>query len=116
MARAIDRKPANFVGRRSLLRPAARDPDRLQLVALRSPERLPVGAHFATGSPPARAAGYVTSSYLSPTLGEPVALGMLAGGTRRLDERVTVHHLGATFDAVVVQAPFIDPAGEKLHG
>jgi sarcosine oxidase subunit alpha len=116
MARAIDRKPANFVGRRSLLRPAARDPDRLQLVALRSPERLPVGAHFATGSPPARAAGYVTSSYLSPTLGEPVALGMLAGGTRRLGERVTVHHLGATFDAVVVQAPFIDPAGEKLHG
>ena len=31
---AIGRKAANFVGRRSLLRPAARDPERLQLVAL----------------------------------------------------------------------------------
>ena len=116
MARAIDRKAANFVGRRSLQRPAARDPDRLQLVALRSRERLPVGAHFAAGPPPARSEGYVTSSYVSPTLGEPVALGLLAGGTRRLGERLKVHHLGATFDAVVVQGPFIDPAGEKVHG
>jgi sarcosine oxidase subunit alpha len=33
-ARAIERKAANFVGRRSLLRPAARDPGRFQLVAL----------------------------------------------------------------------------------
>jgi sarcosine oxidase subunit alpha len=32
LARGIERKTANFVGRRSLTRPAARDPDRLQLM------------------------------------------------------------------------------------
>jgi sarcosine oxidase subunit alpha len=118
-ARAVPRKAANFVGRRSLLRPAARDPNRLQLVALAAGDgrtRLPVGAQIARALPPTESEGYVTSSYMSPTLGKPVALGMLRRGTERLGERLRVHHLGAVFDAVVVKAPFIDPAGEKLHG
>ncbi|MGO9995604.1 MAG: 2Fe-2S iron-sulfur cluster-binding protein [Steroidobacteraceae bacterium] len=118
-ARAIERKSANFVGRRSLLRPAARDPQRLQLVALAAGDgrtRLPVGAQIAPGSPPTPSEGYVTSSYMSPTLRTPVALGMLRRGTERLGERVRVHHLGAVLEAVVVKAPFIDPAGEKLDG
>jgi sarcosine oxidase subunit alpha len=128
-ARALDKKKANFVGRRSLLRPAARDPERLQLVALASGDattRLPVGAHIAAGtpatgtlaagSPPTRSEGYVTSSYMSPSLGAPVALGLLARGTQRLGERVRVHHLGTTLEAVVVKAPFFDPAGERLNG
>ena len=117
--RAVDRKHANFVGRRSLLRPAARHPDRLQLVALRPSDghtRLPVGAQLALGSPPTPTEGYVTSSYQSPTLGAPVALGMLKRGTQRLGERIRVHHLGTPIDAVVVKAPFIDPAGERLTG
>ncbi len=118
-ARAIERKAANFVGRRSLLRPAARDPHRLQLVALAAGDgrtRLPVGAQLAAGSPPTQSEGYVTSSYMSPTLGAPVALGMLSRGTERLGERVRVHHLGTTLEAVVAKAPFIDPTGEKLNG
>jgi sarcosine oxidase gamma subunit len=41
---------------------------------------------------------------------------MLAGGSRRLGERVLVHHLGSSIAADVVKAPFIDPAGERLHG
>jgi sarcosine oxidase subunit alpha len=118
-ARALDKKKANFVGRRSLLRPAARDPERLQLVALASGDAstpLPVGAQIAAGAPPTRSQGYVTSSYMSPSLGAPVALGLLARGAERLGERVRVHHLGATLEAVVVKAPFIDPAGERLDG
>jgi sarcosine oxidase subunit alpha len=118
-ARALDKKKANFVGRRSLLRPAARDPERLQLVALASGDAstpLPVGAQIAAGSPPTRSEGYVTSSYMSPSLGAPVALGLLARGAERLGERVRVHHLGATLEAVVVKAPFIDPAAERLTG
>lgn len=118
-ARAVDKKKANFVGRRSLLRPAARDPERLQLVALASGDAttpLPVGAQIAAGSPPTRTEGYVTSSYMSPTLGAPVALGLLARGAERLGERLRVHHLGTTVEAVVVKAPFIDPSGERLNG
>jgi sarcosine oxidase subunit alpha len=118
-ARAIERKAANFVGRRSLLRPAARDPGRFQLVALAPLDgrtRLPVGAQIASAAPPTRTEGHVTSSYQSPELGRPVALGMLARGTQRLGETVRIHHLGAVIDAEVVKAPFIDPKGERLLG
>jgi sarcosine oxidase subunit alpha len=118
-ARDIERKAANFVGRRSLLRPAARDPGRFQLVAL-SPvdgrSRLPVGAQIAAGSPPTQTEGHVTSSCFSPELGRPIALGMLARGLQRIGERIRIHHLGTVFEAEVVKAPFIDPAGERLRG
>ena len=118
-ARNLDRKAANFVGRRSLLRPAARDPNRFQLVALipvdgRTP--LPVGAQIADAAPPTLTEGHVTSSYWSPELGAPVALGMLARGTQRLGEKIRVHHLGKVIDAEVVKAPFVDPKGDRLHG
>jgi len=75
-----------------------------------------VGAQIAAGSPPTRSEGYVTSSFMSPSLGAPVAIGLLARGSERLGERVRVHHLGTTLEAVVVKAPFIDPAGERLDG
>jgi sarcosine oxidase subunit alpha len=118
-ARALERKSANFVGRRSLLRPAARDPDRLQLVALASLDgrtQLPVGAQLAQQAPPTQTEGHVTSSCVSPELGVPVALGMLARGSQRLGEKIRVHHLGRIIDAEVVKAPFIDPKGERVHG
>jgi sarcosine oxidase subunit alpha len=118
-ARAIERKAANFVGRRSLLRPAARDPARFQLVGL-SPldghTRLPVGAHIAAGTPPTQTEGHVTSSHWSPELQRPVALGMLMRGSERLGEKIRVHHLGTIIEAEVLKAPFIDPKGERLHG
>jgi sarcosine oxidase subunit alpha len=118
MDRGIDRKTANFVGRRSLTRPAARDPDRMQLVGLLPVERqtcLPVGAHVLRSPPPGPIEGYVTSSFFSPTLGHPVALAMLARGRARLGERITVFHLGKPFLAEVVATPFLDPKGERLH-
>jgi len=119
LARGIERKQANFVGRRSLLRPAARDANRFQLVALASADgrtRLPVGAQIAPQPPPTLTQGHVTSSYFSPELGAPVALAMLARGTQRLGERLLVHHLGSTLEALVVQGPFVDPTGERLRG
>jgi sarcosine oxidase subunit alpha len=117
-ARALERKAANFVGRRSLLRAAARDPDRFQLVALAPADGrtvLPVGAQIAPTAAPAKTQGHVTSSCWSPELGAPVALGMLARGSQRMGEKVRVHHLGKVIEAVVVKAPFIDPKGERLH-
>jgi sarcosine oxidase subunit alpha len=118
-ARALERKAANFVGRRSLLRPAARDPNRFQLVALSPADArtlLPVGAQIAAALPPTQTEGHVTSSYWSPELNCPVALGMLARGMQRMGETVRVHHLGKVIDARIVKAPFIDPRGERVNG
>ena len=119
MDRGMARKSANFVGRRSLLRPAAMDPDRMQLVGLLPVDlrtKLPVGAHVTPGKPPAPIEGFVTSSHDSPTLGHPVALGMLSRGRSRIGERITVWHLGRPIAAQVVKTPFFDPSGERLHG
>jgi sarcosine oxidase subunit alpha len=119
MDRGIARKAANFVGRRSLLRPAAKDPNRMQLVGLLPCDRrtkLPVGAHVAARKPPAAIEGFVTSSCYSPVLGQPVALGMLQRGSARMGERITLWHMGCPIEAEVVATPFYDPRGERLNG
>ncbi len=117
--RGIAKKAANFVGRRSLLRPVATDADRMQLVGLLPLDRrtrLPVGAHITLKAPPAAIEGFITSSAFSPTLGHPVALAMLKRGRQRLGERITAYHLGQPIRAEVVKTPFLDAAGERLHG
>ncbi len=119
MDRGIARKAANFVGRRSLLRPAAQDADRMQLVGLLPCDRrtrLPVGAHVAASKPPAPIEGFVTSSHHSPVLGHPVALCMLARGQSRIGDTIKVWHLGHAVEAEVVKTPFYDPSGERLNG
>jgi sarcosine oxidase, subunit alpha len=117
--RGVQNKSANFIGRRSLSRPVARDAGRLQLVGLIPADqrtRLPVGAHLARTPPPTRTEGYVTSSVMSPELGRPIALAMLVGGATRSGEHIGVHHLGASIDAEIVPLPFVDPTGSRLHG
>lgn len=119
MDRGVAGKRANFVGRRSLLRPAARDPDRLQLVGLLPADRrtrLPVGAQLCATRPPAPSSGFVTSSCFSPTLGHPVALGLVQRGRQRLGDRVTVWHMGHAIEADIAPTPFVDVKGERLHG
>jgi sarcosine oxidase subunit alpha len=119
LARGIERKTANFVGRRSLTRPAAFDPDRLQLVGLTPVDGrtvLPVGAQIARHQAPAAIEGRVTSSCMSPELGYPVALAMLARGRARLGEQLRVFHLGTEIGARVVTLPFVDPQGARVHG
>lgn len=119
LARAVDRKKANFVGRRSLVRPAGTDADRLQLVGLQPVDRqskLPVGAHVSLKPPPTQAEGFVTSSCYSPMLNQRVALALLKGGTARIGEQLTAWHLGTPVAVEVVVTPFFDPAGERLNG
>jgi sarcosine oxidase, subunit alpha len=118
-ARGIERKAAPFVGRRSLLRPAALDPGRLQLVGLvpiDGQTLLPVGGQIAHLPPPTLTEGHVTSSHRSPELGMPVALAMLRNGSQRTGEEVRVHHLGTSIAARVTRLPFVDPSGARVHG
>jgi len=119
LARGVDKKAANFVGRRSLTRPAGRDPDRLQLVGLLPVDRktrLPVGAHLSLRKPPTLAEGLVTSSCFSPVLQQPIALAMVTRGRQRIGERLQTWFLGKMTEAEVVATPFFDPSGERLHG
>ncbi|PWC42322.1 sarcosine oxidase subunit alpha family protein [Azospirillum sp. TSO22-1] len=116
MARGVAKKASDFAGRRSLTRPAGVDPNRLQLVGLLSADThtlLPAGAQVlgASGSD-----GHVTSSVLSPTLGHPVALGMVRAGRARLGENVDVLSGGTRIRAKLVPPAFYDPKGERLHG
>jgi sarcosine oxidase subunit alpha len=118
-ARAIKTKKSDFVGRRSLSLPFAQDNRRLQLVGLEPRDGrtlLPVGAHISSSPPPSSSDGHVTSSVMSVVLDRPIALGMLANGSARIGEEVSVYHLDRSFRARVVSFAFVDPKGSRLNG
>jgi sarcosine oxidase subunit alpha len=77
---------------------------------------LPTGAHVTQGAGRARQSqGYVTSSYFSPTLGPPVALGLVEAGLSRMGETISVYHLGVERRATIVSPVALDPEGTRLH-
>jgi sarcosine oxidase subunit alpha len=114
-----DSRGDEFIGKRSLSMPVAADPRRKQLVGLRvasGEAPLPTGAHITGDQGRARRSeGYVTSSYVSPTLGRPVALGLVEAGLSRMGETVSVYHLGAERRATIVTPVALDPEGTRLH-
>ncbi len=105
----------DFVGRRSLTRPANLAAGRLQFVGLVATDGgvLPVGAHVR--APKGGSDGYVTSSAFSPILSKGVALGMVAGGRARLGEEVHLALGDRRFAARLVSPGAYDPKGERLH-
>jgi sarcosine oxidase subunit alpha len=114
-----DSRPDEYIGKRSLFMPAAADPRRKQLVGLSvapGETPLPTGAHVTSAAGRAwRSQGYVTSSYFSPSLGRPIALGLIEAGLSRTDETVSVYHLGAERRAIIVSPVALDPEGKRLH-
>jgi sarcosine oxidase subunit alpha len=114
-----DSRPDEYIGKRSLFMPVASDPRRKQLVGLSVPAEeapLPTGAHVTTGAGRARRSqGYVTSSYMSPSLSRPVALGLVEAGPSRMGEAVGVYHLGAERRATITSPVALDPEGRRLH-
>jgi sarcosine oxidase, subunit alpha len=114
-----DSRADEYIGKRSLFMPVATDKGRRQFVGLSvaaGEAPLPTGAHVATGAGRARRSqGYVTSSYMSPSLGRPVALGLVEDGLKRMGEAVGVYHLGAERWATIAPAVALDPEGKRLH-
>jgi len=111
------KKSAAFIGDRSLHCDKANATNRKTLVGLSVPMGAPplaTGAHLVDGTPP-RSQGYVTSSYESPTLGRPVALGLVENGAARIGETVSVWHLGDIREATICAPCAFDPEGERLH-
>jgi sarcosine oxidase subunit alpha len=114
-------KSGDFVGKRSLARPANLDPERKQLVGLEPLDRnrqIRPGGHLLIGAerqPPAMTDGWVTSACFSPTLDHYIALGVLRGGGKRLGEVVTVCDEDHQFRVKVVPRMFYDPSNSQLE-
>jgi sarcosine oxidase, subunit alpha len=120
LAWAIGKNKPDFVGKRSLQRPAMQSADRRQLVGLatRDPQVvLEEGAQVmedARSPVPSRPLGHVTSSYHSAVLTRSIALGLIAGGRSRVGQTVYVPQHGVIVPAEVTAAVFYDPKGARL--
>jgi sarcosine oxidase subunit alpha len=115
----IGKGKSDFLGKRSLQRPAMLAPDRRQLVGLLTldPTRLlEEGSQVLEQSRSrARPLGHVTSSYHSATLGRSIALAMIAGGRARHGQSLYVPTLDREIPVQVVAPVFYDGAGERLN-
>ena len=113
------KKITAFVGDRSLHTQEANREDRLTLVGLEVAEgarRLPDGAHVVSEAGEAKkSVGFVTSSYLSPTLNRPIALALVNANVAVNGEVVALYHLGRRLTATVTAPCFFDPEGERLN-
>lgn len=112
------RKKTEYVGDRGLHSEAANDPDRRQLVGLAVPagaNRLTTGAHIVSEPVNPKSEGIVTSSYFSPTLDRPIALALLARGSERHGQTVTIWHMGQSCMATVCAPCAFDSKGDRLH-
>ncbi|MGO4833042.1 glycine cleavage T C-terminal barrel domain-containing protein, partial [Rhizobiaceae sp. 2RAB30] len=114
-----DKRQGEFVGKRSLFTENASRPDRTQFVGLAVAEgepMLPTGAHgVETSGGKRRSIGFVTSSYLSPNLGRPIALGLIERGMERMGETIDLVHLGTPLRATIVSPVAFDPEGGRLN-
>jgi heterotetrameric sarcosine oxidase alpha subunit len=113
-----------FIGKALLQRPALTDPNRKALVGLvpadgKTPIR--AGAQLVADSkvpPPVPMVGHVTSVTWSPTLGHPIALALLASGSRRMGETIVAASplSGDAVPVKVVSPYFFDPQGARQNG
>ena len=115
------RKESDYIGRRSLFRPANQAANRRQwvgLLALDERRVMHAGAHVVAGEnqrPPAPSEGWITSACLSPTLGHPIALGMVEGGRQREGEVLTACDRHERYLVKVVPTAFYDPGNDRLR-
>jgi len=119
---AIGKNKTDFVGLRSLQRPAMKRADRKQLVGLKPKDGRSVldeGAQVCeqpAQRPPMRIVGHVTSSYAASTVGFPIALAMIAGGRARVGATLYVSHPKGDVEVEVSSPVFYDPEGVRVNG
>jgi len=118
---AIGRNKPDFVGARSLKRPAMLSAQRRQLVGLLTSDPqivLDEGAQVmasADAPAPARPLGHVTCSYHSATLRRSIALGLVAGGRARMGQTLYVAGPEGVARVQVCSMVFYDPTGARLN-
>ena len=119
---AIGKAKPDYVGKRSLARPAMAAPDRKQLVGLLTKDPhivLEEGAQVVLTpgqKAPMALVGHVTSSYHSAVLGRSIALAMVSGGRARVGETVYIPMPGSDIAVDVTSPVFYDPEGVRVNG
>ena len=119
----VSKKKPDFIGKRALARLSMAEPDRKQLVGLRTadPSRvIPEGAHAVLdpNAPlPMPMLGHVTSSYYSPNLGHSIAMALLKGGHQMMGQTVYIPMLDGSdpIEATITSTVFYDPNGDRLN-
>ncbi|MBL0370620.1 sarcosine oxidase subunit alpha family protein [Rhizobium sp. KVB221] len=115
----LKNKKVEFIGKRSLMLEDAQRPDRKEFVGLEVADDgppLPAGGHGVEWQGEScRSLGYVTSSYMSPTLGRPIALGLIERGMSRHGDIIDIRHFGEIRKARIVGPCAFDPEGGRLN-
>jgi len=117
---AVGKAKKDFVGKRSLARPAITAAGRKQLVGLLTVDPkivLEEGAQLVAdpSAPiPVPTLGHVTSSYWSATLNRSIALALVRDGRARIGSRLSVSMPNGPIAVDVVQPIFFDPKGERI--
>lgn len=114
---AIGKAKPDFVGKRSLERPALLAKGRKQLVGLCTTDPsivLEEGAQLMApaGGP---SLGHVTSSYYSASLGRSIALAMIKDGRAIKDQSLVVPMPDGNIAVKVTGTVFVDPEGHRLN-
>ncbi len=118
---AIGKAKPDFVGKRSLARPAMSDPNRKQLVGLYTADPhlvLEEGAQIVASAgqtPPMKLIGHVTSSYHSAVLGRSIALAMVQGGRARMGQTLYSPQAGGDISVTVTSPVFFDAEGTRVN-
>lgn len=102
-----------FIGRPPLVRYKERGP-RGRLVGFVVPDRkqpVPEGTQVVMDGYPV---GRITSSRVSPTVGETIGLAWVPPRQSPVGSRFLIHWDGTDVDAVVAALPFYDPQGARL--
>jgi sarcosine oxidase subunit alpha len=117
----VAKSKPDFVGKRSLARPALVAKGRKQLVGLLTTDPKTVleeGAQVAAVPEqpvPMKLIGHVTSSYHSAVMGRSIALALVADGRALVGQTVYIPMPGGAIAAQVVSPVFYDTEGAKLH-
>ena len=123
MSWAISKKKPDYIGKRAQERSFMANPDRWKLVGLESVDGrvLPDGAYAVAdgtnGNGQRKTQGRVTSSYHSPTLDKPIAMGLVRHGPARMGQVLDFPMPdGAVMQARIVDPVFYDKEGSRQNG
>ncbi|MDU8928936.1 sarcosine oxidase subunit alpha family protein [Alisedimentitalea sp. MJ-SS2] len=119
---AISKKKEDFLGKRAQKRSFMDNPDRWQLVGLKTEDGsvLPDGAYAVAEGKNANGQrnvqGRVTSTYYSPTLDCGIAMGLVHNGPDRMGDVIEFPGTdGKTYKARIVDPVFYDKDGKKQN-